>query len=188
MPPLSHDQATQRFYGHVWPLRAALLRTATFLAGGRQSEAEDLVQETLMKAFRAIEYLDPGSNPQAWLMTILRNTRIDRLRAAGRAPDMVSLDKLTEESDLLAPPSAVTNGDPNPAATLDEFSDREIIHALQRLPEDIRWTVLLVDVEGLEYQQAADILQIPAGTAKSRVHRGRHMLREQLLQSKTGAS
>jgi RNA polymerase sigma-70 factor (ECF subfamily) len=187
MPSLSHDQATKRFYAHVWPLRAALLRTATFLTPS-PAEAEDLVQETLMKAFRAIDSLDPASSPQAWLMTILRNTRIDRLRAAGRAPGTVSLDAFTEESDLPAPARASAVTDPNPTATLEQFSDRDIIRSLQRLPEEIRWTLLLVDVDGLEYEQAAAILQIPPGTAKSRVHRGRHMLREQLLQKNPGAS
>jgi RNA polymerase sigma-70 factor (ECF subfamily) len=187
MPSLSHEQATKRFYAHVWPLRSALLRTATFLMPS-SAEAEDLVQETLMKAFRAMDALDPGSNPQGWLMTILRNTRIDRLRAAGRVPETISLEKLTEEADLPGRPESPAAVEPDPAATLEQFSDREVIRALQGLPEEIRWTLLLVDVDGLEYEQAAAILQIPAGTAKSRVHRGRHMLREQLLQKAPGAS
>jgi RNA polymerase sigma-70 factor (ECF subfamily) len=181
MPPLSHAQATQRFYSYIWPLRAMLLRTASFLTPSN-AEAEDLVQETMMKAFRAIDSLDPDASPQAWLTTILRNTRIDRLRAAGRAPETVSLDKITEEADLPAPAATVASPAPDPTATLEEFSDRDLIHALQKLPEDIRWTLLLVDVDGLEYEEAATIMQIPPGTAKSRVHRGRHMLRNLLLE------
>jgi len=175
---LSHAQATQRFYDVIWPLRGALLRTASFLMSPG-SQAEDLVQETLMKAFRAIESLDVKSNPQAWLMSILRNTRIDKLRAQARSPETVGLEDLDVAAPLSPPERADQNIDP--AETLEQFSDREIIRALQQLPEDIRWTLLLVDVEQMEYEQAAAILDIPAGTAKSRVHRGRMMLRNSLL-------
>src|SRR5512146_2212772 len=88
-PDMTHAEATRRFYAQFWPLRAMLLRTASFLTPS-VSEAEDLVQETLMKAFRAIDTFDEGSSATAWLTAILRNTRIDRARAAARSPATVS--------------------------------------------------------------------------------------------------
>jgi len=179
---MTHKEATKRFYAHVWPLRAMLLRTATFLAQSA-TDAEDLVQETLMKAFRAIDTFDVTTNAQPWLTAILRNTRIDRARAAGRTPggrDAVSLDQA--ELDVPALPSADLDA-PTIAATLESFSDQIIISALKRLPEEIRWTLMLVDVQQLDYQQAAKILEIPPGTVKSRLHRGRLMLKDDVLKS-----
>ena len=172
------EEATRRFYKHVWPLRATVLRTASFLTGNA-AEADDLAQDTLMKAFHAIASFDPTTNAQAWLMTILRHTRIDRLRGAARTADHVSL----EQNDLdCADPRPDTVADPaaawtDPEEMLERFSDQTMIDALRQLPEPIRWTLMLVDVEQLDFQFAARILGIPPGTAKSRAHRGRQMLR-----------
>ena len=115
-------------------------------------------------------------------MTILRNARVDRLRSSGVSA--VSLDAMELElSDPAQPDSAALDWDAireDPERVLGEFSDEQVIQALQRLPEEIRWTLLLTDVEAMDHAEAAEVLQVPAGTIKSRVHRGRAMLRQAL--------
>jgi len=179
---MTPEEATRRFYSHVWPCRATVLRTARFLCGN-VADAEDLAQETLLKAFRAMESFDMTTNPQHWLSTILRNTRIDRLRANSRSSAHVPLDDLAADPVDTSHPAASL--DPHdPAALLEAFSDARMIDELQELPEDIRWTLLLVDVEQMTYEDASVILDVPPGTVKSRVHRGRQMLRVRLLGTK----
>jgi RNA polymerase sigma-70 factor (ECF subfamily) len=179
---LNPTEATSRFDALVWPHAAALLRTARFLLRD-PAEADDVAQETLVKAFKALDSFQEGTDVKAWLMTILRNTRIDHLRRRATRGDEVSLDGLPFE-----PASAESAGgqdaDPawdDPQALLQQFSDRHVIQALQRLPEEIRWTLLLVDVEGMDHADAAAVLGVPVGTVKSRAHRGRAMLRDALL-------
>jgi RNA polymerase sigma-70 factor (ECF subfamily) len=172
-----------RFDALVWPHAAAVLRTARFLCHD-PAEADDVAQETLLKAFRALDTFQPGTDVKAWLMTILRNTRIDRLRSRAAHARDVSLDAMPFEpaSDEGGP--ARVDEHPawdDPQALLQRFSDRHMIQALRRLPEEIRWTLLLVDVEGIDHAEAAAILGVPVGTVKSRAHRGRRMLREALL-------
>jgi RNA polymerase sigma-70 factor, ECF subfamily len=178
---LDQQEATKRFYAELWPHAAALLRTAQFLTHDA-AEAEDLVQETLVKAFRRLAQFSPGTDAKAWLMSILRNTRIDRLRSAGSKGQAVSLDQMiTDPAAPEAEPMADESAWQEPQRMMQQFSDRQVIAAMQRLPEDIRWTLLLVDVEGLEQADAAQVLDVPVGTVKSRAHRGRAMLREALL-------
>ena len=177
------DDAIRRFHELVWPQRAAVLRIARILTGN-DAEADDLAQETLLKAYRRIETFRLGTDIRAWLMTILRNTRIDRARASGQASRQMSLEAL--EIEPAAPhagaiESAADDVWRDPRQALNAFSDQQVIDALQRLPEEIRLTLLLIDVEGLDLKDAAEILEVPVGTIKSRAHRGRAMLREALL-------
>lgn len=177
---MTNEEATERFYELVWPLAATVLRTAQILTDST-TEAEDLAQETMLKAFRAIETFRDGTDVKAWLMTILRNTRTDRIRAARSAAN-ISLDALPfEPADEAGAPESRAEAWERPEELLNAFGDRDIIDALQRLPEEIRWTLLLLDVEGLDQQDAARVLDVPVGTVKSRAHRGRAMLREALL-------
>lgn len=149
---------------------------------GNAAEADDLAQETLLKAFKAIATFRPGTSARAWLMTILRNARIDRLRTAAGSARPVSLD--ARPMELAGPDVAPEPFDPDrdsPDEVLQGFSDQDVIDALQSLSEDLRWTLLLVDVEQLNQDEVAAILGVPLGTIKSRVHRGRAMLRTVLL-------
>lgn len=163
-----------------WPHRDVVVRTARILMRD-EAEADDLAQETMLKAFRAIGQFEAGTDARAWLLTILRNSRVDRLRS-GATHKTVSLDALTVEREAQQerneprPPSSPTDS----AAILEQFSDAEVIDALQELSEDMRWTLLLIDVEGFEHADAAEILQVPVGTVKSRAHRGRVFLRDRL--------
>jgi len=180
---MNHADATRIFYAHLWPQRAMVLRTARFLCRNH-AEADDLAQETLVKAFKSIEQFDEShpAGAKSWLSAILRNTWIDRMRASGRHGTALSLD--SEELDVADShgPAAVAEVD-DPDAMLEAFGDAELIAALKTLPEEIRWTLLLVDVESLDHSAAAEILGIPEGTVKSRAHRGRAMLREHLTKN-----
>lgn len=146
-----------------------------------QAEADDLAQDTMLKAFRAVDQFAAGTDARAWLLTILRNSRVDRLRSKA-AHKTVSLDALAGEPDV-----EQERHEPRPHSSpavpseiLEQFSDKEVIDSLQELSEDMRWTLLLIDVEGLDHAEAAEILQVPVGTIKSRAHRGRLLLRDRL--------
>jgi RNA polymerase sigma-70 factor (ECF subfamily) len=174
---LDQEYATRRFYDLVWPHRTDVLRVAQFIAK-HQADAEDLAQETLLKAFRKIGSFKEGSDTKPWLLLILRNTWLDRVRAAKARPE-TSLSDLSTEPVMR---DVETAGEwTRPEELLNVFSDQQMIEALRQLPEEICWTLLLVDVEGLGQQEAAEILAIPLGTVKSRVHRGHAMLKTLLL-------
>ncbi len=173
---MDHQHATNRFYALVWPERARLLRVAQILTGNA-TEADDLAQETFIKAFKALASFRDGTDVLAWLMTILRNTRTDRLRAGTSRGKDVSLNDLGTEMPDNAPPGEQWN---SPREILNAFGDQTILAALKDLPEEIRWTLLLVDVQGMTLIDAAAVLDVPVGTVKSRVHRGRAMLRAAL--------
>ena len=177
------ELAQRRFYDALWPHMQTVLRRAHILCGGKTAEAEDLAQETMLKAYRAIDQYRDGTDARAWLLTILRHARVDRTRSAAASAGTVSLEDLAqdpagrsefEEVDRRAVAE-------NPEVVLEQFSDAEMIKVLAGLPEEIRWTLLLVDVEGMDQNEAAQILHVPVGTIKSRAHRGRLMLREALL-------
>jgi len=149
---------------------------------GRADEADDLAQETLLKAFRAIEQLDVNTRPQAWLMTILRHTHIDRIRSNSRTAGNVALEDLGGDiADARESGVAVEGRDFE--ALLEQLSDAQMIAGLRRLPGEISWSLLLVDVQQMTYDEAALVLEVPEGTVKSRVFRGRRMLRDDLLKS-----
>ena len=179
---LSPTEAKQRFYSLMWPHAAMVLRAARYSVQNA-AEADDLAQETMIKAFRKIGRFDEGTNPRAWLLTILRNTRIDRLRASRSDLKQASL------TDIAIDPAGTNSHVPehdqsyleNPEEMLQRFSDEHVIKAFRKLPEEIRWTLLLVDVEGLDHDDAARVMDIPTGTVKSRAFRGRAMLRSELL-------
>jgi RNA polymerase sigma-70 factor (ECF subfamily) len=172
--------ARERFYELVWPLRADVLRLARILTGS-DADADDLAQETLLKAFNAIDRFRDGTDMRAWLVRILRNARIDRIRSQRREEGTVSIEGA--ELDLAGRSDGQTLVDlgPDPSQVLNAFSDQQVIDALQGLPEEIRLTLLLVDVQQLDLKDAAEILHVPLGTIKSRTHRGRAMLRRLLL-------
>jgi RNA polymerase sigma-70 factor (ECF subfamily) len=184
---MNHADATRIFYAHLWPQRAVVLRTARFLCHNH-AEADDLAQETLVKAFKSIQQFDESrpAGAKSWLSAILRNTWIDRMRASGRHGTALSIE--AEEFDVADSRGTAAVADvEDPAAMLEAFSDAEMIAALKTLPEEIRWTLLLVDVESLDHGTAAEILGVPEGTVKSRAHRGRAMLRAHLTKDSTSS-
>lgn len=180
---MTHEDATRLFYSHIWPHRATVLRTATFLARSA-ADADDVAQETLLKAFRSIEQFDPASNAKAWLSAILRNTWIDRRRASGRDLSVGSVSLEESELDVAAEESAANVSAMSPQELMEQIGDQELIDALRSLPEEIRWTLLLVDVQQLDHVAAAEALGVPEGTIKSRAHRGRRMLHDRLAKDR----
>jgi RNA polymerase sigma-70 factor (ECF subfamily) len=143
---------------------------------GRASDAEDLVQETVAKAYRAWEQYVPGTNCRAWLVTILRNTFINQFRKESRRPSEVQFDSVEELSVF----EAVQERDPE--GTFYRFIvDDEVSRAIQELPEEFRLPVVLSDMEGLSYAEIAEALELPVGTVKSRLFRGRRRLQRRLF-------
>ena len=144
------------------------------------SDAEDLVQETFMKAYKAYDSFEPGSNMRAWLHRILYNNFVNIYRKRQRQPYQNSLDEVEDWQMGGAESMTSMSAKSAEAEAIDNLPDTDVKVALQNLPEDYRVAVFLVDVEGFSYQETADIMKTPQGTVMSRLHRGRRMLREAL--------
>src|SRR6267142_1762976 len=159
----------------------ALYRTALRMTRS-EADAEDLVQETYIKAFRFREQFTPGTNLKAWLFRILTNTFINSYRRRQSQPEFTELEDVDEfslykrMSDLR---TSSTSGNPE-TEFLDGLVDSEVKDALTELPEKFR-SVVLLDVEGFSYKEIAEMLDIPIGTVMSRLHRGRKFLQKRLL-------
>jgi RNA polymerase sigma-70 factor (ECF subfamily) len=168
------------FKAEAWPLLPSLLRVALVLTRDRD-RAEDLVQETMMRAYRHIASYRPGTNMKAWLMTILRRTHIDLHRRDARRVSTVAFDPSDLEAIAPAPEPAETDTAwSDPDELLARFDDESIEDALRELPDAMRWVLLLVDVEQMSIAEAAAALDVPEGTVKSRASRARTRLRELL--------
>jgi RNA polymerase sigma-70 factor (ECF subfamily) len=154
------------------PFMRALHNTALRLTHDPQ-DAADLVQETFLRAYRTFANFTPGSNCKAWLFTILYSIFVNQYRQAKRRPRMESVEELEERFHrfVQAP------GDPaSEITTVEGWGWRwspEVERALRQLPDDFRVPLLLVDVEGLSYEEAASVLDCPVGTVGSRLYRGR---------------
>ena len=141
------------------------------------ADAEDLVQETFLKAFRAADQFEPGTNLRAWLFTILHNTA--RNRARDRARDVVSVDSEAVDRATELQPATGRPETPETALLRDTLAP-ELQAAIDALPEAFRQAVWLRDVEEFSYAEIARMLSVPIGTVMSRISRGRHMLFERL--------
>ncbi len=153
----------------------SLYGLALRLTGGNASGAEDLVQEALLKAYRAWDDFQLGTNCRAWLMTILRNTFINNFRRRQRRPQTVDFEDVADRSVF----SEVMEKDPT-GRFFDRIIDDEVIAAIDDLADEFRIPVVLSDLEGLSYQEVAEIMDIPVGTVKSRLFRARKRLQERL--------
>ena len=159
--------------GHV----DSLYRTALRLTGS-PADAEDLVQDTFLKAFRAADSFEPGTNLRAWLFTILHNSARNRFRDLAREGLVVDTDAVEQASDASA--AARPSPDSPEAMLLKDTLGPELQAAIDALPAAFRQAVWLRDVEEFSYAEIARMLEIPAGTVMSRISRGRRMLFDRL--------
>jgi RNA polymerase sigma-70 factor (ECF subfamily) len=163
---------------------APQLYSAALRMTRNQADAEDLLQETYLRAYRGFEGFTEGTNLRAWLFRILTNTYINIYRARQRRPaetdladveDLYLYRRLGTLDQVLAARSAEDE-------LFDLFTDDEVKQALEDLPENFRLPVLLADVEGFSYKEIAEMLDIPIGTVMSRLHRGRKAMQRALFE------
>jgi RNA polymerase sigma-70 factor (ECF subfamily) len=173
------DQATfaEQATPYMDPLYAAALRMTR-----NPADAEDLVQETFIRAYRGFPSFTDGTNLRAWLYRILTNTFINSYRAKQRRPEQTDLDDV-EDLYLykrLGGLEAASLGRSAEDELMDMFTETDVKEAIEALPEQFRIAVLLADVEGFSYKEIAEIMDIPIGTVMSRLHRGRKALQRSL--------
>jgi RNA polymerase sigma-70 factor (ECF subfamily) len=173
--PSSLDSARRaRFEQEMLPHLDALYRVALRLTRS-EADADDLVQETMLKAFRGYDGFTPDTNAKGWLLTILRHAFINEYRRRVRRPETMDLD--TAEAVAAFPEGRP----PDPEERFfDAIVDEAVLKAVDELPEAFREAVVLSDVEGLNYQETAQVLEVPVGTVKSRLFRGRRLLKARL--------
>ena len=161
---------------HLDMLHAVALRLTR-----NKADAEDLTQNTLVKALRFHDKFREGTYIKAWLLTILRNTFINEYRRKARRPAQVELSGL-EPADNLSPDPEVPIFEVRQGHQDDlmELLDDEVKKAIEALPEDFRAAVIMADLEDLSYKEIADIMHCPLGTVMSRLYRGRKLLRDSL--------
>jgi RNA polymerase sigma-70 factor (ECF subfamily) len=145
------------------------------LTGGDEARSQDLVQETVLKAWRAWDSYESGTNCKAWLLTILRNTFINEFRQKKSRPDPVDYDDVEERPVW----NQLRQEDPA-GEFFDRMIDDEIIEAIEALPEDFRVALVLSDIEDMSYDEIAAELDVPLGTVKSRLYRARRRLQTEL--------
>ncbi|WP_407921613.1 sigma-70 family RNA polymerase sigma factor [Corynebacterium epidermidicanis] len=175
----------QRFETEALPLLDQLYGGALRMTRN-PADAEDLVQETYMKAFQAFESFKPGTNLKAWLYRIMTNLYINSYRKAQRQPSQLPTEEITDYQIYSSASHHFTGLESAEVEALKTIPDDEVSAALNGLSEEYRMVVYYADVEGLAYKEIAEILDIPLGTVMSRLHRGRKQLRGALKEVAAG--
>jgi len=173
---LSKKEKDELFEKEFLPHFDSLYNFATYLQSDEEV-AKDLLQETYLRAYKFINYYEKGTNAKAWLIRILKNTFINEYRKKSKQPQRVEFEdtyQLVDDSE-----DEMQNVDLRQEVYKNLVGD-EITKAVNSLPVDYRLIILLCDVEGFKYDEIAKIIDVPIGTVRSRLHRARNMLKEQL--------
>ena len=170
----------QRFANEAMPHMDTLFRGAFYLTK-REAEAEDLVQETYLKAFKSFDSFKPGTNCKAWLYRIMTNTFLNSRRKNKRVDLFVDNNAPGDYEAYLNDPSTLAKMDPE-ANFLDRTLSPKVKSALESLPPDFRAAIVLCDLQEFSYKEVADILGCPTGTVMSRIYRGRNLLKKKLVE------
>jgi RNA polymerase sigma factor (sigma-70 family) len=165
----------ERIFNESFMPHANALHNFAYKLTFDEDEAKDLLQDTLLKAFRFFDYYQQGTNAKAWLFRILKNTFINEYRKKSKAPntiDYVEVQEYLNDSNI----TVDLRND-----TVQKALGDEVVMAINTLPVDFRTVIILCDLEDFTYEEMAGILDIPVGTVRSRLHRARNMLKEQLI-------
>lgn len=175
---VSHERGWN-FEAAAMPFVDALYNTA-FRMTRNAEDAEDLVQETYLKAYKYYDKFSEGTNFKAWLFKIMKNTFINNYRKRQQAPPQSDFADIEESFESQVREDAQRIKDPE-EVLLEDVLDEDLQRAIDDLPPDYRMVVLLADLEGFSYKEIADILEVPVGTVMSRLYRGRRLLEAAML-------
>lgn len=145
-----------------------------------RADADDLLQDTYLKAFRFWDKYEQGTNIRAWLFRIMKNSYINLYRKSSKEPDTVDYDDVKDFYHSIRDDSAESND--LQESVFGNLLDDEVAQAIAELPDDFRTVVILCDIEGLPYEEIAEFVECPLGTVRSRLHRGRKLLRQGLTE------
>lgn len=145
-----------------------------------RADADDLLQDTYLKAFRFWDKYEQGTNIRAWLFRIMKNSYINLYRKSSKEPDTVDYDDVKDFYNSIRDDSAESND--LQESVFGNLLDDEVAQAVAELPDDFRTVVILCDIEGLPYEEIAEFVECPLGTVRSRLHRGRKLLRQRLTE------
>lgn len=173
----AHQAKSAAFQQEAIPHMDSLYNFALRLSGTRE-DANDLLQETYLKAFRFFDKFQKGTNCKAWLFRIMKNSYINRYRKAQKTPESVDYDTVSDFYHSIRPDGA--EGNDLQRDVFNNLLTDEVVSAVDRLPSDFRTVVILCDIEDFTYEEIAEFVDCPVGTVRSRLHRGRRLLREYL--------
>jgi RNA polymerase sigma-70 factor, ECF subfamily len=179
-PKVNGDQTSvrhHRFEKEMMPYMEQLFNYAIYLSGDRE-QANDLLQDTYMKAYRFLDKFETGTNAKAWLYRIMKNTYINEYRRTHRLPEIVEYDEQISAYQMADRGSREDNDLRNMLDT--QMFDDDIAGALAGLPEKFKSVIVMRDLEEMPYEEIAEVLEIPIGTVRSRLHRARGLLFEKL--------
>ncbi|MGP6175168.1 sigma-70 family RNA polymerase sigma factor [Corynebacterium sp. A21] len=176
---MAEEELAKRFEEEAMPLINQLYGGALRMTRN-PADAEDLVQETYMKAYQAFNSFKPGTNLKAWLYRIMTNTYINTYRKKQRQPTQTSAENVTDRQLYTTSSHDSTGLQSAEVQALERLPNGKIADAMNQLSEDYRMAVYYADVEGLAYKEIAEIMGTPLGTVMSRLHRGRKQLRSML--------